>query len=442
MAKNNTSISSIFPSTQKLQGKYNARPVELFRIAFGLVIFIQALHFLAIDFVQKDIVKPIIHFHYPGLDFIQPLPAGFLYTLLVGILIAGILIVLGKYLKFALAFFFIAFTYLWLLDMGYFNNHYYLLSLFAFLLFLIPGLGQNKWKIKQSEIKHSLPYWSVFLLRFQWFIVFFIAGLNKLNKYWLVDFQPMKATFEFKASHTGNDLWEADIWPFLFSYGGTLFDLSIGFLLVNKRTRRLAFFLLLGFNLFNWLFFLDIGEIGIFPLFVMSSILVFFDAIPIKKKSKKKRVTNIKVAYFIWAWMAFQALFPFRHFLYSGYVDWTGERQRFSWRMKIAYKDFDMKFFVQNEQEGIKYPIAIEKTLTPKQYTNLGYQPDFLPQIGRFLAKEAGKQGVQNPIVTADFQVSFNGRQKQYIIDPDLPLNKIRYNSFKHNDWILLLESH
>ena len=252
----------------------------------------------------------------------------------------------------------------------------------------------------------------------------------------------MTAIFAFKANIVGNVLWTNDLFPMLFSYGGAFFDLMIGFLLIYPKTRKIGIVLLLGFNLFNGFFFANIGEIGIFPFLVMSSALLFLETKEVKAKKKVKSTVGQSklINGLLWTWVLFHFLFPFRHLLITDYVDWTGEGKRFSWRMKIAYKDFDMKFFVQENGKGDKYPINIEKTLTPKQFTNLGYNPDLLPVIGRFLAKAAKKQGLNNPIVTADFQVSINGHPKQYIIDPNLPLNKIHFKNLSHNDWIKLLE--
>jgi len=298
-------------------------------------------------------------------------------------------------MRFCLGFFLVSFTYLWLLDKGYYNNHYYLLSIFAFLFLLIPGLGRSKWQLKKDKIKHDLPGWSFQILRFQWFIVFFIAGVNKLNKYWLFSFQPMKATFDFKAKVTENSFWLSEWLAPLFSYGGLIFDLGIGFLLLFRPTRWLAFIGLIAFNGFNGVFFSDIGEIGIFPFFVLSSILVFLDSKESESKTRSNRPSKM-LYYALWIWVIFQFFFPFRHLLYSGYVDWTGEQQRFSWRMKMAYKEPEMQFYVREAGKDDLYPINIQKTLTPKQFNNLGYCPDFLPVLGKFLAASAKKQGIRN----------------------------------------------
>ena len=58
----------------------------------------------------------------------------------------------------------------------------------------------------------------------------------------------------------------------VFSYGGLLFDLLIGFMLINRRTRLLALPLLLFFHLLNAFLF----NIGVFPWLMIASTVVFF----------------------------------------------------------------------------------------------------------------------------------------------------------------------
>ena len=429
-------LLQLIPILGKNHSYFNARPIELFRIAFGIIVILQMLWFIKVDFVYEDIIKPIIHF--PFFSFLKPLPDFIMHSIIYLNIIAGVGIILGRYLKIVLGFFLLSFTYLWLLDKGYYNNHYYLTSLIAFLLLLIPGLGENGWKIKRENITHSLPRWCFQILKFQWFIVFFIAGVNKLNKYWLFQFQPMKFVFDFKAKFSGNQFWAQEWLAPLFSYGGLFFDLGIGFLLLFKKTRLIAFLLLVGFNSFNGIFFSDIGEIGIFPFFVLTAILVFLETEETTSKQQLKIKPSKLTHYLLYAWVIFQFVFPFRHLLYKGYVDWTGEQQRFAWRMKIAQKEVDMQFYVNEKGNQQKHPINIEKTLTPKQYNNLGYCPDFLPVLGEFLAQEAEKQGIRKPIVTADFKVSLNGNAKQYIINNKQALNQLSYANSKHNKWIKL----
>ncbi len=91
------------------------------------------------------------------------------------------------------------------------------------------------------------------------FIVYFLAGINTLNAYWLIELQPMKHILELKADITNNPVFKKEIIIMLACYAGLLFDLFIGFLLFCKKTRFFGFILALTFHLSNMLIFsLDI----------------------------------------------------------------------------------------------------------------------------------------------------------------------------------------
>ena len=51
------------------------------------------------------------------------------------------------------------------------------------------------------------PRITLFSLQAMVFIVYFIAGINKLNTYWLIDLQPMKHILELKAEITNNPIF-------------------------------------------------------------------------------------------------------------------------------------------------------------------------------------------------------------------------------------------
>ena len=100
------------------------------------------------------------------------------------LLFSSALIITNKYSRVGLVLYFFSFTYLWLLCQGYFNNHYYLISILCFILIF------NKVPFSKLE-KIRVPYLNLFILKYFIVVVYFIAGLNKINPYWLVDLQPM-----------------------------------------------------------------------------------------------------------------------------------------------------------------------------------------------------------------------------------------------------------
>ena len=107
-------------------------------------------------------------------------------------LISNIGMLLNKFARFSTIIFFCCFTYFWILDKGYFNNHYYFISLICFILFLVE---------QEASFYKNLhtPKISIFTLQIMVFIVYFIAGLNKLNPYWIFEFQPIRHIYRSKS---------------------------------------------------------------------------------------------------------------------------------------------------------------------------------------------------------------------------------------------------
>ncbi len=424
----------------------------LFRILFGCTMFVQIAYFIATDFVQTHISKPIIHFPYYFFQFVVPLPSPFMDVLMWLMLAAAAMIAAGFLYRYAVALFLMSFTYLWLIDKGFFNNHYYLITLLCILLLLVRGdAWAVLWKRKSDRKKpiNYIPNWQIFILKAQIFIVFFVAGIHKINPYWLLHFQPMEYILHAKADISGLAFLRHTALAAFFSYGGLIVDISIGFLLWWKRSRMIGIFILIAFNFLNFWLFWNIGEIGIFPLLLLSTIVLFLEPDrPARWLGSKPAVHSPQpavhsppfISSIIIIYLLFHLLFPFRHLLYPGHVDWTGEGQRFAWRMKIMLKEADIHFFIKDDNGDI-YPVPVNKMLSPKQYNNLIYYPDLIPPIARAMKKQAIKQGITARQVVADFKVKFMGvHPAQAIVSPDTDLTQVRNHPFLHSQWIMIYD--
>lgn len=435
---------------------YLSKPVHpsslgLFRILFGFTLFVQTAYFIATDFVQTHITEPIIHFQYHFFQFVVPLSDPIMQILMWVMIAASIMIATGFLYRLGVGLFLIGFSYLWLIDKGLFNNHYYLITLLLALLLFIRA---DAWNISNKTNKKKPIYyifnWQIFILKAQIFIVFFVAGIHKLNPYWLIHLQPMDYILNAKADISGFEFLRNTAIVAFFSYGGLIIDILSIFLIWWKRTRTIGIVLLIGFNFLNFWLFWNIGEIGIFPLLLLSCIVLFLQPdtparwfgqqLAVSSPSEKLPTLSRLPSAIIISYLAFQLLFPFRHLLYPGHVDWTGEGQRFAWRMKIMLKEADIDFFIK-DNDGNKYPVEVAKMLSPKQYNNLTYYPDLIPPIARALKKEALKKGITNPQVVADFEVKFMGiHPKQAIVSPNTDLSRVSNHPFFHSKWIEELE--
>lgn len=421
---------------------------------FAFVLLFQCLYFYWIDFIDKDLIQPVLHFPYPYLSFIKVLDPVIMYSILFVMIVSSLALIIGFMSRLFSFIFFLCFTYLWMIDKGIFNNHYYLLSLLLLLFCFIRSdryLSISKRKEKENKA------WELLILQFQFSLVLIYAGFNKLNYWWLVKHEPVHHILLGKAQMNENELWNSLLLEYVLVWGGLLFDLFIIPMLIWSKTRKMAIILFFIFNGLNTWIFYDIGEIGIFPLLMLSSLVLFVSESSLinilRKTPYKYRVIvhskdlqstkhnySIYTLYLLVVYVLIQLLFPLRHHLFEGNVDYTGEGQRFSWRMKSMYKDFRISFLLKDERRGISANLDPRSVLTVKQYTNLGYYPELIIPVAENLRNAAKEKGVLDPKIYVDFKVGFMGMKPQYLLSPELELSEIKYSPLQHSAWILPLE--
>lgn len=439
--------------SQVLSEETSSASLGLFRILVGIILFCQTAWLISSDFIQEHIFDSSVQFKFYYFDFLEALPPDGMKWMMLLMLLATLCIIFGRFFKIAVIFFGLSFTYFWLLDKSYFNNHYYFISLMVLILAFTnaDGWGSLKGKNKRA----SVPYWQLFLLKSQLLIVFLIGGINKINYDWLFKFQPMKHILEAKAELNGYDWLLNNGFYVFFSWGGMLFDLLIGFALWFPKTRKIGVIVFLSFNLINYWLFHDIGEIGFFPFLLMACMVIYFNSekiasklkwlVPIKKEAKEAKIqigkTSKFVIYAVSIYLLIQILLPFRHVLYDDYVDWTGQGQRFSWRMKIMYKEVDMHWYLVQEGDSIKNEVNVGSFLSDKQYTNLMYYPDFIPSVAKYIKAEGDRRGLKNSKVVATFTSDLNGRGTQALLDSTLDLSTINFIPSQKNLWIKKLKN-
>lgn len=417
----------------RLQEPIPSISISLFRLIYASILLVQTCYFLSSNFIQNNIINPLVSF--PFINNIEPTNTLVLICLGYIMLIANLGMLYNKIARISTFIFCLCFTYFWLLDKGYFNNHYYFISLICLLLAIVekrPSFSKNIYT----------PRIALFSLQAMVFIVYFIAGINKLNTYWLIELQPMKHILELKAEITNNPIFKKETIIMLACYAGLLFDLFIGFLLFSKKTRFFGFMLALSFHLSNHYLFSDVGEIGIFPFIMITTLILFINphtlnqVFKLDKKDKKIFNTYPLIKNFIFTFLIIQLLLPFRHILFYGYVDYNGVGQRFAWRMKIMYKESDINYFIINKMTEEKYSVNIKPMLTNRQYNNLKYFPDLVVPLAKKIKKEAyEKFDIKNAKITCEYKTRFMGGDEQFLFSPELDLTKIHPNTLT-NKWL------
>ncbi len=422
---------------EKLNKPIPSISITLFRLVFGAILLIQTYYFISTNFIQNNITNPLILF--PFIDGLEPMREKNLILLSYIMLASNLGMLYNRIARVATFIFLCCFTYFWLLDKGYFNNHYYFISLICFLLFL------NERKPSFSTNSH-VPKISLFALQMMVFLVYFIAGINKINPYWLFDLQPLKHIFEVKAELTKNNIFTEHFVVFLATYSGLVFDLIVGFLLFLTRFKIFTFTIVIVFHLSNYYLFRDVGEIGVFPLLMISTLILFIPSNHLNKLfnlTNKKRIVfsqSSVLKSFILFFLILQTALPFRHVFFNGHVDYNGVGQRFAWRMKIMYKESQVNYFITNKETNEKYTVNISNMLTDKQYNNLLYFPDLVVPLAKKIKLEADQKfKIKDAKITCEYKTAFMGTNEQLLFSPKLDLSKIKTNTLT-NKWLFTLK--
>lgn len=415
------------------------------------------LRFLVNGWVETQYLEPTFHFKYFGFEWVEVAPPAILYGIFAVMALSAFLIMIGAFYQISTASFFLTFTYIELLDKTWYLNHYYLVTILSFLLIWVPAhrhFSVDAWRNPKIR-RERVPRWVIGIFRLQIGMVYFFAGVAKINPDWLLRALPLKIWLPAKSGlPIFGSLLKLKWVAFVFSWFGCLFDLSIPFLMNMRRTRTFAYALVLIFHIATWLLF----PIGVFPFMMMGLTLIFFPPAihqkiqskitawlgnfirpknkpqPIHSQQKSPGFTALK--YFIGAWFIIQAILPFRHMLYPGKLFWTEQGYRFSWRVMLMEKAGYAIFEVENPETGGVSEISNSDYLTFYQEKMMSTQPDMILQFAHFLESEYQKQGIDNPEVRAKVYVTLNGTGSRPYIDPTVNLAMVR-DGYHHKSWIL-----
>ncbi|UKM64753.1 HTTM domain-containing protein [Flavobacteriaceae bacterium GSB9] len=432
----------------------SAAPLAVFRMAFGVMMCLSIIRFWYHGWIETLYIQPKFHFSYYGFEWVKPL-GNYTYLLFVICGVSALMVALGLKYRFAIITFFLSFTYIELMDKTTYLNHYYFISLLSFLMIFLPANAHFSVDnlIRKRSYK-KVPKWTIDSIKLLLGVVYFYAGLAKINSDWLLRAQPLKIWLpsKYDLPLIGDTLMHQNWFHYAMSWSGMLYDLSIPFLLLYKRTRILAFILVVFFHVFTRVLF----PIGMFPFIMIVSTLVFFDAgfhqniIRFIKRLFHINTTGLQIKYienfkfknrkpivglFIIFFSA-QLLFPFRYLLYPGELFWTEEGYRFSWRVMLMEKMGIATFKIVNAETGDFFYVDNKDFLTPFQEKQMSFQPDFILEYAHYLGAHFKSQGHENVQVFVDSYVALNGRLSAPFIDKNTDLY-VQKESFKHKTWIL-----
>ncbi|MCS7027479.1 MAG: HTTM domain-containing protein [Bacteroidia bacterium] len=424
-----------------------ALPFQVFRAVFGALMIFGTIRFMALGWIEDHYLNPIFHFKYYGFAWVEPLDKTGLYAIHFLMIFAalGVAVATNWLYRISAITLFLTFTYTELIDLTYYLNHYYYVSLVCLLLCIIPTPP------KLFDKTAQIPFWVIGIFKFQIAIVYIYAGLAKINYDWLILALPLKIWLPAhdKMPLIG-EIFTWQITPYLFSWAGMLYDCFIVFFLAYKPTRFVAYIFVVIFHTLVGLLF----QIGVFPLVMIGGTLIFFDFSSKQNEQKLAPKNNFSTHYaanfsapfpafyqkfvfiFLFVYCTFQLLFPWRYLLYQGNLFWTEEGYRFSWRVMLMEKAGTATFYVKDSRTGREGVVDNSEFLNPHQEKQMAMQPDMILQFAHFLAKHYEKKGVHQPQVRAEVYVTLNARPSKLFINPTIDLTK-QTDSFAPKTWIL-----
>ena len=261
------------------------------------------------------------------------------WVLFLGMILGGLMLLAGRTAKIGAALFFVCFTYVELLDKSNYLNHYYFVSLVAFMLCWLPTT---------SKTPPSSPPCSDFDSPFARRGVF-LCGIGQT--------QPGLVVERPTAGHGCHSTVLSPCLPlfatrevaFLFSWAGAAFDLFAPFALFSDRIRPYFYPVLVTFHVLTWILF----PIGVFPWVMIASTTVFFrDEWHVRVWRRLPwaswHVPEVNGQFsgatwspfqraMVWLFLGVQLVFPWRT-LYEGSMYWHESGYRFGWRVMLMEK--------------------------------------------------------------------------------------------------------
>lgn len=425
----------------------------VFRMVFGLMMLYSTIRFISMGWVNSFYIMPKYLFPFEGFYWLKALPATGMYAVFMLMVLSSAFILLGFFYRISSIVFFLSFTYVELLDKSNYLNHYYFVSLMAFIIIFLPLHKRFSLDVYFNRVKaqHTTRNFYIVLPQFQLAIVYVYAGIAKINHDWLINALPLKIWLPAQ-SHIAiiGDLLTYEWVAYLFSWCGALYDLFIVFFLMNAKTRNVAYVFVIIFHVLTRILF----PIGMFPFIMIASTLIFFSdhfheriikffasIFPRKNNSILSIIPNVntKVYYLFLVFMFIQLIVPFRYLAYPGNLFWTEQGYRFSWRVMLMEKAGTAIFQVEDSKTDKRIEVNNRDFLTVNQEKMMSTQPDMMVQYAHYLKEYYEQHGIVEPKVCADVFVSLNGSGSKRFIDSSIDLSKEK-NNWKAKPWILEYE--
>ncbi|XP_074052566.1 vitamin K-dependent gamma-carboxylase isoform X2 [Macrotis lagotis] len=406
---------------------------------------------------------------FPLVDALHPLPLDWMYLVYTIMFLGALGMMLGLWYRLSCLLFLLPYWYVFLLDKTSWNNHSYLYGLLAFQLSFMDA--NRYWSLDglRNPCKRNahVPLWNYTVLRGQIFIVYFIAGVKKLDADWIGGYSMGSLSRHWLFDPFKLVLSEGMTSLLVVHWCGLLLDLLAGFLLFFDASRAIGLLFVSYFHCMNSQLF----SIGMFPFVMLASSPLFCypdwprrlvacspwwlrgllpstaDAQPsmscVYKRGRAKgspRARHRLGAIFTLLYLAEQLFLPYSHFITQGYNNWTNGLYGYSWDMmvhsrshqhvKITYRDG------RTGELGYLNPGVFTQSRRWKDHA------DMLKQYAMCLNRLLPNYNVSDPQIYFDVWVSINDRFQQRLFDPRVDIVRAAWSPFRPTPWLqpLLLD--
>ena len=259
-----------------LNKKVSVAPLVIYRILFGIMILFGCLWSISKDDIFNRYLQPDFYFKYYGFEWLGFIGENGIYILYLIWFISSLGIIFGAFYRISILSFFLCFSYLQLLDASNYINHYYAISIFALFLVFLPANAAFSLDVKRkpSMYKNQIPAWNIYVFQFQIAIIYIFAAFSKMNPDWMLSAMPLKIwLLQSTDFPLVGGLFKYDSVHLFFSWIAMMFDLTIVWWLLFRKTRIYAYGMVLVFHITTGF----LLNIGLFPVLMIFTTALFFE---------------------------------------------------------------------------------------------------------------------------------------------------------------------
>ncbi|XP_064619797.1 vitamin K-dependent gamma-carboxylase-like [Lineus longissimus] len=457
------------------------------RVAFGLLMVIDVFTERGFPHAERR-WGSTDECQFPLFDFLRPLPLPWMFVAYLALLAGALGIMFGFLYKLSCLVYMTIYWYIFLLDKVSWNNHSYLYGLISLQLLLIDA--NRSWSIDGliwPKLRNShVPSWNYGLLRFQIFIVYFIAGLKKLDFDWVTGYSMHSLSEHWVFMPFRSLIGKENTDLFVVHLGGLTIDLFTGFLLYFSKTRKLAFLFGGSFHLMNSRMF----SIGMFPYTMLATMPIFSDtdwpARVMRKaptwlriftpldgepqrnphclyskeeiKPEEKHQTSSSqdkvgsdvlvhshpkmyhsfMSALIIVYVTTQCILPYSHSITKGYNNWTNGLYGYSWDMMVhSWRTQHTRVSYKNKETGEVGFLNPEAWIYRRdRWTS---HADMVKQYGVCVQERLRDYNLTNIELYIDVWKSMNKRFQQRMFDPRVDILSAEWHPLEETRWLFPL---